>query len=253
MKTIIALSSTILLLLGCVATKQDGAPSMALAAIHDSYVEKKVEPKYEPKSKYGNPDSYHVLGKTYQVMTSAKDFKQNGLASWYGTKFHQKRTSSGEPYDMFAMTAAHKTLPLPTYVKVRNLENNRETIVKVNDRGPFHEGRIIDLSYAAAKRLGVLKKGTAKVQIETLAPSSSNQTRAARLFLQLAAFNEQAKAIQYKKMLSKLVQSLSALAIEKKNDMYTLVMGPFKNKQQRLIAKQQLLAQGINGAFSFIK
>lgn len=127
-------------------------------------------PKAEPRSRYGNPESYVVFGKRYHVLESAEGYREKGLASWYGTKFHGRRTSSGEPYDMFAMTAAHKTLPLPTYVRVTNLENGRSLIVKVNDRGPFHPGRIIDLSYTAAVQLGVHIQGFAKVEVETVYP-----------------------------------------------------------------------------------
>ena len=110
----------------------------------------------------------YLMGKRYQVLDSSDGFSQTGIASWYGSKFHGQRTSSGEPYDMYAMTAAHKSLPLPTYVEVTNLDNGRSAIVKVNDRGPFHEGRIIDLSYAAATRLGVAATGTANVSIRTV-------------------------------------------------------------------------------------
>ena len=125
-------------------------------------------PEKVTPSKYGNPASYEVRGKRYQVLDSSDGFSQKGIASWYGTKFHGQRTSSGEPYDMYAMTAAHKSLPLPTYVEVTNLDNGRSAIVKVNDRGPFHEGRIIDLSYAAATKLGVAATGTANVRIRTV-------------------------------------------------------------------------------------
>jgi rare lipoprotein A len=125
-------------------------------------------PEKVTPSKYGNPKSYEVRGKRYQVLDSSDGFSQKGIASWYGTKFHGQRTSSGEPYDMYAMTAAHKSLPLPTYVEVTNLDNGRSAIVKVNDRGPFHEGRIIDLSYAAATKLGVAATGTANVSIRTV-------------------------------------------------------------------------------------
>ncbi|MES9903121.1 MAG: septal ring lytic transglycosylase RlpA family protein, partial [Sedimenticola sp.] len=111
-------------------------------------------PRAERRSRRGNADSYVVLGKRYHVMANSDGFSQRGIASWYGTKFHGRTTSSGEVYDMYAMTAAHKSLPLPTYVEVTNLNNGRHTIVKVNDRGPFHNNRIIDLSYAAATKLG---------------------------------------------------------------------------------------------------
>lgn len=128
-------------------------------------------PRHEPLSRYGNPDTYTVLGKTYKTLKGNKGFVERGIASWYGTKFHGRRTSSGENYNMYAMTAAHKTLPLPTYVEVTNLDNGRQIIVKVNDRGPFHEGRIIDLSYAAAIKLGTNKAGTGRVEIRAIDPS----------------------------------------------------------------------------------
>ncbi|MCC5858677.1 MAG: septal ring lytic transglycosylase RlpA family protein [Ectothiorhodospiraceae bacterium] len=126
------------------------------------------EPRDEPRSRYGNPESYQVFGRTYHVMDDVVEFEQEGLASWYGKKFHGRRTSSGETYDMYAMTAAHKELPIPIYVRVTNLENQRSVVVRVNDRGPFAPGRIIDLSYAAADRLGMVDQGTARVRIQTL-------------------------------------------------------------------------------------
>ena len=125
-------------------------------------------PRNEPRSRYGNPKSYVVFGKRYYVMESSKGFVEKGIASWYGTKFHGRRTSSGETYDMYAMTAAHKNLPLPTYVKVTNLNNGKHIIVKVNDRGPFHENRVIDLSYTAAIKLDIIKKGTGLVEVRVL-------------------------------------------------------------------------------------
>lgn len=127
--------------------------------------------RHEPRSAYGNPPNYEVFGKRYYVMETSKGYSETGTASWYGTKFHGKRTSSGEPYDMYAMTAAHKTLPLPTYVRVTNLENERQIVVKVNDRGPFVGDRIIDLSYTAAIKLDMTDKGTARVFVETLLPN----------------------------------------------------------------------------------
>ena len=129
-----------------------------------------AKPKVEPKAKLGNMDSYVVFGKTYRPKPTSRDFVERGIASWYGPKFHGKKTSSGERYDMHQWTAAHKTLPLPSYVLVTNLENGRSLIVKVNDRGPFVGDRIIDLSYAAAKELGVDKKGTALVQVTSIDP-----------------------------------------------------------------------------------
>lgn len=127
-------------------------------------------PKLEPKSKYGNPKQYTVNNRTYKVMSSSKGFHEVGKASWYGKKFHGYKTANGETYDMFGMTAAHKSLPIPCYVRVRNLSNNKQVIVKVNDRGPFHEDRIIDLSYTAASKLNMLNSGTTKVEIVALSP-----------------------------------------------------------------------------------
>lgn len=127
-------------------------------------------PKPEPRSRYGNPSSYVVYGRRYHVLASSTGYSERGVASWYGTKFHGRRTSSGEPYDMYAMTAAHKTLPLPTYARVTNLRNGRSVVVKINDRGPFHDDRIIDLSYVAAKKLGIIATGTAPVEVTALDP-----------------------------------------------------------------------------------
>jgi len=121
-----------------------------------------------PRSPHGNPDTYTVFGRTYHVLTSARGYDRVGLASWYGPGFDGERTSSGETYDMYDMTAASKVLPLPTYVRVTNLENGRHVIVKVNDRGPFHPGRIIDLSYTAAYKLGMTQKGTALVRVRAI-------------------------------------------------------------------------------------
>lgn len=127
-------------------------------------------PRAEPKSRGGNKSPYTVWGKQYYVMDSHHGYKQRGVASWYGKKFHGHKTSNGEVYDMYAMSAAHKSLPLPSYVKVTNLANGRSVVVRVNDRGPFHGGRLIDLSYAAAYRLDMLKKGTARVEVEAIVP-----------------------------------------------------------------------------------
>jgi rare lipoprotein A len=125
-------------------------------------------PRTEPLSKYGNKSPYQVLGKTYYVVPVPDNYKEYGNASWYGTKFHGQRTSSGEPYDMYKLTAAHRSLPIPSYVRVTNLDNHRSAIVRVNDRGPFHSERLIDLSYAAAVKLGFAERGTARVMVEVV-------------------------------------------------------------------------------------
>jgi rare lipoprotein A len=129
-------------------------------------------PVDEPRSAHGNPPFYDVAGHRYVVLANSAGYVERGVASWYGTEFHGLRTSTGEPYDMFAMTAAHKTLPLPCYARVTNLGNGRSVVVRINDRGPFVANRIIDLSYSAAARLDMLRNGTAFVQVEVLTPGA---------------------------------------------------------------------------------
>ncbi len=130
---------------------------------------------------------YTVFGKDYAPMAVRNDFRERGRASWYGRKFHGKKTSIGETYDMYAMTGAHKTLPLPSYVRVVNVANGQSVVVRLNDRGPFHSGRIIDLSYAAAYKLGFLGQGSAEVEIETVGPDDVPVLRAAAPPVQVAA------------------------------------------------------------------
>ncbi len=130
-------------------------------------------PRVEPRSARGNPRFYEVAGRRYTVLASAAGFTERGVASWYGPDFHGKSTSSGEPYDMYAMTAAHKTLPLPSYARVTNLANGRSVIVRINDRGPFVANRIVDLSYTAAARLDLIRAGTALVELQTIVPGES--------------------------------------------------------------------------------
>ena len=179
-------------------------------------------PRVEPKARYGNMKSYVVFGQTYYPKQSSRGYVERGIASWYGPKFHGGKTSSGERYDMHQMTAAHKTLPLPTYALVTNLENGRSAIVKVNDRGPFVGDRIIDLSYAAAKKLGVDQKGTARVEVVSIDPRDHDgqvprvrrvaaerqrQSRGATpLYVQVGAFGTRDNAEQLRRRLTGLLQ-----------------------------------------------
>ena len=133
-------------------------------------------PRAEPRSAFGNPPYYTVGGRRYAVLPSASGYVERGVASWYGTEFHGLRTSTGESYDMFAMTAAHKTLPLPCYARVTNLSNGRSVVVRINDRGPFVANRIIDLSYSAAARLDMIRSGTAFVEVDVLNPAAPTLT-----------------------------------------------------------------------------
>jgi len=168
-------------------------------------------PRAEPRSAKGNPAFYTVMGKRYFVMPSANGYVERGVASWYGPGFHAQSTSNGEKYDMYAMTGAHKTLPLPTYVKVTNLQNGRTVTLRINDRGPFKDGRIIDLSYTAASKLGILRDGTAFVEVRAVTPSQQSDNApapapAGSLYVQAGAFTTQANA-------AKLVDQLRAQGV----------------------------------------
>jgi rare lipoprotein A len=170
-------------------------------------VSKLVEPvpKAEPRARYGNNPSYSVLGQNYRLLQDVHGYVERGIASWYGNKFHGYMTSSLEPYDMYAFSAAHKTLPLPTYARVTNLDNGKSVVVRINDRGPFHENRLIDLSYAAAVRIGIWPKGTGVVEVRALDPAHPDalppptpKTATAQadthIYLQLGAFGDRANA-----------------------------------------------------------
>ncbi|WP_018881556.1 septal ring lytic transglycosylase RlpA family protein [Thioalkalivibrio sp. ALE30] len=181
-----------LVLAGCSSTPDHKAdPDRPLGdAAYDSYPDPadvpqdlalipEPEPRDEPPSRYGNPSEYEVFGQRYRTLRTSDGFEEEGYASWYGTKFHGRRTSSGEPYDMYAITAAHKSLPLPSFVEVTNLENGKQVIVRVNDRGPFVDGRIIDLSYAAAHRIDMTDAGVARVRIRAVGPGDTTPARVA--------------------------------------------------------------------------
>jgi rare lipoprotein A len=176
-KTLIITLILSLLLSGCSAPKRrkkDGPPKHVPANLLKT---PDAVPKVEPLSRRGNrfgkngsSNTYVEFRKKYKVMSTSRGYRARGLASWYGTQFHGRKTSNGERYNMFAMTAAHPTLPLPTYARVTNLDNGKSVVVKVNDRGPFHGNRLIDLSYVAAAKLGVLGRGTARVEVESIDP-----------------------------------------------------------------------------------
>jgi rare lipoprotein A len=151
-------------------------------------------PRAEPRSAHGNPPFYDVMGHRYFVLATAEGYSERGVASWYGPTFHGVNTSSGELYDMYGMTAAHKTLPLPTYARVTNLRNGKSVVVRINDRGPFVANRLIDLSYTAAAKLDMLREGTTLVEVRTLTPGAPDElTRSAAapppaLYVQAGAF-----------------------------------------------------------------
>ncbi|MBT8087811.1 MAG: septal ring lytic transglycosylase RlpA family protein [Gammaproteobacteria bacterium] len=221
------LAAALLLLAACGSgVRSDGPPSSGSARIPDLPAD--PVPRPEPTSRYGNGPVYEVLGKRYTVMPSSAGYQERGVASWYGKKFHGNLTSNRETYDMYEMTAAHKSLPLPTYVRVRNLQNDKSVIVRVNDRGPFVHNRIIDLSYAAAMKLGMIRDGTGLVEVTAIdvdAPSGDRPTR-------------------------QVVPAEPPPTVQKSNDIYVQV-GAFSERGNADRRLALLAASGIENAFVY--
>ena len=236
-------------------------------------------PSWEQKSRGGNKSPYEVWGKKYWVMDSAQGYVAEGTASWYGKKFHGHKTSNGEIYDMYNFSAAHKSLPLPTYLKVTNLDNQRSVIVRVNDRGPFHGDRLIDLSYAAAARLDYHKKGLARVRVEAITPaqgasysaektvpkvivrppkalpdtalevSPSNVSNVSSKLvfshLQLGAFSAEESADRLKKRLFEAFDTGVKVLVNKQDDgLYKVLVGPFNDTNELDEWQQKLQKKG---------
>jgi rare lipoprotein A len=224
-------------------------------------------PKPEPITKAGNKSPYEVFGKTYWVLPSNKGYKESGVASWYGTKFHGRLTSNGEIYNMYGMTAAHKSLPIPSYARVTNTENGRSIVVRINDRGPFHDDRLIDLSYVGAMKLGYADKGTAKVLIEaidtspepkvvptTMAPplakptpvsppapqpqTAKAETADSGQYLQVGAFTDMAAAQQLKNKIRSLTSQ--PLVLRTQDKLHKLWIGPIADNIELLSIKAML-------------
>jgi rare lipoprotein A len=164
-KVVAAAQARGLVIVAAVGNNGPAAPPIDVSKIPEPV------PKAEPRSRFGNKETYSVLGRSYTLLPSASGYVERGIASWYGNKFHGYMTSSFETYDMYAFSAAHKTLPLPSFARVTNLDNGKSVVVRVNDRGPFHENRLIDLSYAAAVKIGVWPKGTGLVEVRAIDPA----------------------------------------------------------------------------------
>jgi len=193
---------------GCsVSDPPDGPPLKPIAAheVPDAL------PRAEPILRAGNSSPYVVDGQTYRVRTTAAGYRAEGIASWYGTRFHGRETANGEPYDLYGPTAAHRTLPIPSYLRVTNLANGRSMVVRVNDRGPFHPDRVIDLSYGAAVRLGFAEAGTAPVRLEALALAGVDDRRDSEAgvyrYLQLGAFSSRQTAESLRAQVAALVDA----------------------------------------------
>ncbi|MBL6734725.1 MAG: septal ring lytic transglycosylase RlpA family protein [Shewanellaceae bacterium] len=201
-----------------------------------------LHPRYEPFSLRGN-QTYSLFEKKYVVDKNITAYQKRGYASWYGKKFHGHQTSNGETYDMFQISAAHKTLPIPCYVRVKNLDNQKTLVVRVNDRGPFHDGRIIDLSYAAAKKLGIYEQGTAEVEV-TYLPSSHKIAQTDGYYIQIAAgTNRQALDIMGQQVTARLKAAHRLILVK---SLWKLQLGPF----EKLSIARELLAMVKDQGFS---
>lgn len=247
-------------LLACSSTPtppKDGPPKFYenITQIHNP------KPHYLPKSAYGNPKHYTVNGKTYHVLRTAKGYDQRGIASWYGSKFTGKLTSTRERYNPYKMTAASPNLPIPCFVRVTNLENHRSVIVKVNDRGPFAPNRILDLSYAAAVKLGYARRGTALVEVSTINPRNSTRTphltfnKKPHLYLQLGAFRHYQSAKRLQKRLQSLVFDPVQINQGTANaqSWYRVQIGPLRNVAQSDRLQKQLAQRGLGRPITVIR
>lgn len=258
----LTLCTIVVSLVGCSSGTGDGLPPN-FKGIDVTRIPN-ATPKAEPRSKYGNPPSYKVNGKRYYVLKSSKGYQQRGIASWYGYKFHNNRTSSGDPYDMFKMTAAHPTLPIPSYVRVTNLENGKQIVVRVNDRGPFHKNRIIDLSYVAAKKLDIIKTGTGVVEVQALdprhyaaTPSRNNHIASnahPSVFLQIGAFSDQGNA---KSLIRRVAYLTSAPVRIVRSDLnaapiFKVRIGPLQNVDEVDTIKDRIETAGLGHAMTVV-
>ncbi|EPZ0829927.1 septal ring lytic transglycosylase RlpA [Vibrio cholerae] len=244
----------VLILAGCSSLggrydmSDDQAPDTPLSVEHIE----DAHPQYEPYSFGGNKD-YNLRGKSYRIIKNPKGFTESGKASWYGKKFHGHLTSNGEIYDMYSMTAAHKTLPIPSYVKVTNTDNGKSTVVRVNDRGPFHDGRIIDLSYAAAYKIGVVQAGTANVRIEVITvdkptkPRPKSKNNALEYVIQVVSSQHIERV---RTLAQNLGQNLSAPSfVESTNNTHRLFLGPFTDDDLTQTLLEQVKSAGYDSAF----
>ncbi len=215
-----------------------------------------------PPAPKGYPKPYRVMGTWYQPIANARNFEQQGKASWYGEKFHGRKTSNGEIYDMYAMTAAHKTLPLGTYVRVNNLQNGRHVDVRVNDRGPFVQGRIIDLSYTAAEQIGLVGPGTAQVRIEALgapAPATADGQKpryvpidyySGNFTFQVGAFTEHTNAARLVDKLGQRYQNAHMTTFfDGMRTFYRVRVGHTDSLEAAQEYEAQLIREGFDGAF----
>lgn len=202
----------------------------------------------------GNKSPYTVLGVSYEILDDVKNYKEKGIASWYGTKFNGRKTSNGEIFDLYQATAAHKTLPIPSYARVTNLNNGRSVVVRVNDRGPFHADRLIDLSYGAAVKLGYMEQGTAPVEVEVLnitgVDDRRNSVGGSYRYLQLGAFGAEASAQRLRAELEALVSVPINISPVQSGDnmLFRVRIGPVANGEEMVEVRRVLEDNGYSGA-----
>ena len=207
-------------------------------------------PRPEPRARLGNPPFYEVFGQRYTVLADSRGYVERGVASWYGPDFHGGRTSTGEPYDMYTMTAAHRTLPLPAYARVTNLVNGRSVVVRINDRGPFKANRIIDLSYAAALRLDIVREGTSLVEVQALEPEGAMPPAPppTELYAQAGAFALEANAARLReRLLSGGIGNVFMLADGGERPLYRVRIGPIDTVAAFDALVARLKALGVDG------
>lgn len=248
MKILIGLGllAALMQLSACSTVRNDGAPK----GHFDAHNVPDAIPKVEPLSKYGNPKSYVVLGKRHYVLQNAKGYSKVGFASWYGTKFNGKLTSTRETYNLYSMTAASPDLPIPTYVRVTNLSNGKSCIVKVNDRGPFVANRIIDLSYVAATKLGYANHGTALVRVTAIDPvmwaqqqkaiPAASPSEPSEFYLQVGAFANRENAQSYEQRIAQLTNVPAQIKPGESNasPIYRVQLGPLAADESNLVREK---------------
>ena len=202
----------------------EATPPANLDAVPDAV------PRDEPLHRFANR-TYVALGNTYTPQTTRRPHREEGLASWYGRRFHGRKTASGEPYDMYAMTAAHPTLPIPSYARVTALNSNKSVVVRINDRGPFHSKRVIDLSYTAAHKLGYIKQGSTRVRVESLDPAAYDTQGEAIIegvYLQVGAFSNADNARQLlARLLRELELDASQTRVVLNGSLHRVQLGPY--------------------------
>ena len=228
---------------------EEDSPPLRIIAEQDV---KELTPRADPIVMTGNQSPYWVNGVKYEVMASAANYREAGIASWYGQKFHGKATSNGEIFDVYAVSAAHRSLPIPSYVRVNNLENQRSLVVRVNDRGPFHPDRIIDLSHAAAVKLGFVDSGTSRVEVEYLQVEGVEDRRHPEFggngahFLQVGAFQSRQAADQLMLKMEKLTtEPVQVSRFEQRGGVfYRVRVGPTAEEATLKSLQKTLASQG---------